>query len=200
VSWLRRRHHSRVWPLAIAGLVIALSFVMRSQMLEAFTGNWLPLGHFLLLVQALASFDLRTRGGLYTTLAFSGIILFFSGQQAFTASFGIFFVCFVVLLLAFLAVAFLEDGLRGAQVFWARRQPTVLLYWIGSVCAVFTLSWLAFWLMPRGHDELLGDRQVAILPFSGQTELHVDFGHLPPAAYQPIGKEAFAIMQEMKIF
>ncbi|HLF04619.1 MAG TPA: transglutaminase-like domain-containing protein, partial [Dehalococcoidia bacterium] len=169
VSWRRRRHSSRLWPLLIAGLVIALSFVMRNQMLEAFTGNWLPLGRFLLLVQALSSFDLRTRGGLYTALGFSGIILFFAGQQVFNANFAIFFVLFVVLLLAFLALAFLEDGLRGAQVHWPRRQPAVIAYWTGAACAVFALSWLAFWLMPRSRDDLLGGDKVAILPFSGRS-------------------------------
>jgi hypothetical protein len=61
VSWYRRHHKSRAWPLLIASLIIALGFVMRSQMLEAFTGNWLPLGQFLVLVQALSSFDVRTR-------------------------------------------------------------------------------------------------------------------------------------------
>jgi hypothetical protein len=169
VSWRRRHNNSRLWPLLIAGLVIALSFVMRSQMLEAFTGNWLPLGHFLLLVQALSSFDLRTRGGLYTALGFSGIILFFAGQQAFNANFAIFFVIFVVLLLAFLSLAFLEDGLRGAQVHWPRRQPAVIAYWIGAACAVFALSWLAFWVMPRSRDDLLGGDRVVILPFSGRS-------------------------------
>lgn len=169
MSWRRRNGHSRVLPILICGLVIALSFVMRSQMLEAFTGNWLPLGQFLLLVQALSSFDLRTRGGLYTALGLTGIILFFAGQQAFSANFAICFVIYVVVLLAFLAVTFLEDGLRDAQVHWARRQPVIIAYWISATCAVFALSWLAFWLMPRSRDDLLGRNQVSILPFSGRS-------------------------------
>ena len=39
ISWYRRRHKSRVWPLFIASLIIALALVMRSQVLEALTGN-----------------------------------------------------------------------------------------------------------------------------------------------------------------
>ncbi len=203
VSWRRRHHPSRWWPLVIAGLVIGLSFVMRGQMLEAFTGNWLPLGHFLLVVQAISSFDLRTRGGLYTALGFAGIIMFFAGQQAFNANFAIYFVLFVALLLAFLAVAFLEDGLRGAQVHWARRQPAVIAYWIGATCALFALSWLAFWLMPRGRDDLLGRDQVAILPFSGRSvedgeEIpNVDPSAIPanfPGAAAPGGPEGSALL------
>ena len=107
VSWYRRNRKSRLFPLLIATSIIAASFLLRSQVLEALTGNWLPLGQFLILVQALASFDLRTRGGLYTTLILSGMVLFFVSQQAFNDAFGIFIIGFVVLLLAFLSVSFL---------------------------------------------------------------------------------------------
>ena len=168
VSWLRRRQPSRVVPLGIAGLIIALSFLMRGQMLEALSGNWVPLGQFLVLVQAISSFDMRTRGGLYTGLVFSGIVLFFASQQAFDAGFIIFVIGFMVLLLAFLAVAFLEDGVRSARVHWRRHQAGVILFWVGVACGVFLLSGLAFWLMPRGQTSL-GLPDVAILPFSSNS-------------------------------
>ena len=148
VSWRRRHHRSRLWPLMLAVLVIALSIVMRSQMLEAFTGNWLPLGLFLVLVQAISSFDVRTRGGLYTGLAISGIVLFFASQQAFSANFSLFVIGFLVLLLAFLAVGFLEDGVRSAQVYWHRHQASVVTFWIASACLIFLLAGLTFWIMP----------------------------------------------------
>jgi hypothetical protein len=96
ISWYRRSQRSRVWPLLIASAITAVAFIMRSQVLEAFTGNWLPLGQLLVLVQALASFDVRTRGGLYTGLIFSGIVLFFASQQAFQESFGIFIIGYLV--------------------------------------------------------------------------------------------------------
>ena len=63
LGWRWRNKGSLVRSLLIAGLVMTLSYFMRAQMLEAFNGNWLPMGHFLVLVQALASFDSRTRGG-----------------------------------------------------------------------------------------------------------------------------------------
>ena len=167
VSWLRRRP-SRIVPLGIAALIITLSFLMRGQMLEAISGNWLPLGQFLLLVQAISSFDLRTRGGLYTGIIFSGIILFFASQQAFDAGFSIFIIGFMVLLLAFLSVSFLEDGVRSAQVHWRRHQPSVIIFWVSAACAVFFLAGLAFWVMPRGQTSL-GLPEVAILPFSSNS-------------------------------
>lgn len=169
VSWRWRHHPSRLRPVLIVVSVIALAFLMRFKVLEIFSGDWLPAGHFLVLVLALASFDLRTRGGLYTSLGMSGIVLFFASQQAFDVSFGIFVVGFVVLILAFLSVTFLEDGIRGAQVHWVHGRPTALLYWIGTACAVFTLSGLAFWLMPRGQSAFIRPPQVSILPYTAST-------------------------------
>lgn len=165
VSWYRRNHPSRIWALLIATAIIATAFLMRGQVLEAFTGNWLPLGQFMLLVQALASFDVRTRGGLYTTLIISGVILFFASQQAFNDVFGVFIIGFVVLLLAFLTVSFLEDGVRSAKVYWQKHQASTVIFWVGTACGVFILSGLVFWVMPRGETNL-GLAQVAILPFS----------------------------------
>jgi len=165
VSWYRRNRPSRIWALLIATAIITIAFVMRGQVLEALTGNWLPLGQFMLLVQALASFDMRTRGGLYTTVIISGLVLFFASQQAFNDVFGVFIIGFVVLLLAFLTVSFLEDGVLSARVYWKKHQPSTVIFWVGTTCGVFALSGMVFWIMPRGETNL-GLAQVAILPFS----------------------------------
>jgi transglutaminase-like putative cysteine protease len=170
LGWYWRNRRSLIRSLLIAGSVMALSFFMRSQMLEAFSGNWLPIGQFLVLVQALASFDSRTRGGLYAGIVLSGSVLFFASQQAFDPSFGVFVMGFVVVLLAFLTVAFLEDGIRGARVHWVHARPArpaMLPYWIGVACAVFVLAGVAFWLMPRGELSLIGPPQVTVVPYAG---------------------------------
>ena len=159
-------------PLLIASAVIAVSFYIRPQMMEAFSGNWLPLGQVLLMVQAFSSFEARTRGGLYAGLVLSGTVLFFASQQAFEPTFGVFIVGFVVVLLAFLTSSFLEDGLRGAVVHWEHHRPSrpaLMPYWIGVTCAVFILSGLAFWLMPKGHIGLVSTAQLTVLPYSGQS-------------------------------
>ena len=82
-------------------LVVALAMVMQTEILVVLDGNWLPLAHYLFLVQAIASFDMRTRSGLYGGLAMSGIVLFFASQQAFELSFGIFLLGYVALLAAY---------------------------------------------------------------------------------------------------
>ena len=145
---------------------------MRPQLLEAFSGNWLPVGQVLMLVQAFGSFETRTRGGLYAGLVLSGTVLFFASQQAFQPTFGVFVVGFVVVLLAFLTSAFLEDGIRGATVHWVRHRPSrpaLLPYWIGVTCAVFILSGLVFWLMPKGQIGLVSSPELTVLPYSGQS-------------------------------
>ena len=83
LGWRWRRQRSLARPLLVASAVIAVSFYMRPQLLEVFSGNWLPVGQVLMLVQALGSFESRTRGGLYVGLVLSGTVLFFASQQAF---------------------------------------------------------------------------------------------------------------------
>ena len=172
LSWRWRHRRSLARPLLVAAAIIAVSFYMRSQMLEVFNGNWLPVGQFLVFVQAFSSFESRTRAGLYSGLVLSGSTLFLASQQAFDPSFGIFVVGFVVVLLAFLTMAFLEDGIRGARVHWTHFRPgrsSMLPYWIGVACAVFILSGLAFWVMSRGELALASPAQLAVLPYSGAS-------------------------------
>ena len=186
LSWHWRHQPSKLRSLLIALLVVSLSFAMRSQVLVAFEGNWLPMARFLLIVQALSSFDLRTRGGLYTSMALGGTVLFFASQQSFDPSFGLFVVGFVVVLLSFLTIAFLEDGTRGVQVHWPKHwlaRPAMWPYWIAVGCAVFTLSGLSFWLIPRGGAGPIGPAQASILPYFGEPPDSV-----PPMA-DPVPKD-----------
>ena len=122
-GWRWRHRKSLLRSLLIVSLVVGLSLFMRGQMLEVFTGNWLPVAKYLTFVQAISSFDARTRAGLYGGLVLSGTVLFLASQQAFETSFGLFVVAFLVVLLAFLTMTFLEDGIRGSHVHWAQHRP-----------------------------------------------------------------------------
>ena len=192
VSWYWRHRTSGIRPVLIALAVVGLAIFMRFELLEVFSGDWLPVGYFLVMVSALASFDVRTRGGLYTSIGLSGIVLFFASQQAFDPSFMVFVIGFVVLILAFLSVTFLEDGIRNAKIHWGNHRPAVLIYWIVITCVVFVFSGFAFWLMPRGEDSLIRPPQVAILPFTGAT-LAEDARPPPtiePSEAQPAGGQS----------
>ena len=176
-GWRWRNQKSLVKSLVIASLVIALSIYMRPQMLEVLNGNWMPVGQFLILLQAFFSFDSRSRGGLYSGMALSGSVLFFASQQAFEPSFGLFIMGFIVVLLAFLTLSFLEDSIRGVKVRHKLGRPAMLPYWVGISCAVIMLSGLAFWLMPKGALNLVGLAQLTVLPYSGES---LDPDYRPP--------------------
>ena len=163
-----RNRPSHIRPLLIASLVIALSIILRNDMIKAFTGDWVPVGQYLVLVSGLATFDARTRGGLYTGLVLSGMVLFFASQQAFDTSFGIFVVGFVVVLMAFMLLTYLEDLIRSAHVYWTKNSAAILVYWIGAICAMFVLAGLAFATIPRGHNNLFGPPDLVVLPYSGR--------------------------------
>ena len=149
-SFKMRNRPSRLRPLIIAVSVIALSVYLRDDMVKSLNGDWVPLGQYLVLVSGLAAFDVRTRGGLYTGLILSGMVLFFASQQAFDNSFGVFVVGFVVVILAFLVLTFLEDMIRSAQIYWTKNQVATLVYWTVAICAMFLLAGLAFLVLPRG--------------------------------------------------
>ena len=167
-SWHRRHRGLGAWTLVMAMMVIALAMVMRLKILAALDGNWLPLAHFLLLVQAISSFDIRTRGGLYAGLGLSGIVLFFASQQAFELSFGIFLVSYVGLLLTFLAIAYIEDESREAQVRPAGKGVPLMGFWGATAVTLLVFSMLAFMLLPRGDRNGLGYEQVNALAITGE--------------------------------
>ena len=102
-SWYGRHRTQGVWTVVIAMMVMALAKAMRVEILGALEGNWLPVANFLLMVQVIASFDIRTRGGLYAGLALNALVLFFASQHAFDLSFIVFMVGYGALLMAFLA-------------------------------------------------------------------------------------------------
>ena len=169
-SWYRRHRRVGPWPLLMALMMVGLALVMRSEVLAALDGNWLPLAHFLLLVQAIASFEIRTRGGLYAGLGLSGIVLFFASQQAFELSFGAFLVGYAALLMAFLATAFLEDEAGAARNRPASPKMPMVGFWCGTVIAVLVLAVAAFLLLPRGESNAVGYQEVAALPITGNPE------------------------------
>jgi len=165
-SYKMRNRPSRLRAVVISVAVIALSVYLRNDMVKTFNGDWVPIGQYLVLVSGLAAYDLRTRGGLYTALILSGMVLFFASQQAFDHSFGVFVVGFLVVVLAFLVLTFLEDMIRTARIYWSKNQAATLAYWTGAICAMFLLAGLAFWVLPRGENNLAGPAQMAVLPYS----------------------------------
>ena len=154
-------------------LVMALAMAMHADILAAFEGDWLPLANFLLLVQAIASFDIRTRSGLYAGLALSGIVLFFASQHAFDLSFVVFLVGYAALLMAFLGTAAVEDETGAAQAPPSSHRIPLVRFWSGTAAAVLIFSALAFLLLPRGDSADPGHDQVAAAGNHGLSQTQV---------------------------
>ena len=173
-SWKRRHRKMGVWTAIMAVPLVVLALVMRADILAALDGNWLPLAHFLLLVQAIASFDQRSRTGLYASLSLSGTVLFFASQQAFDLSFGLFLLLYAGLLMAFLASAYVEN--ERARVSAHRppdpttRGPSTVAFWSVTAAAVMVLSVVAFLLLPRGESNAVGFNEVVALPITGPEQ------------------------------
>ena len=166
-SWYRRRRTQSLWSGVLVVMVIGLAVIMQEEILVAFDGSWLPMAHFLLLVHAIATFDLRTRGGLYAGLALSGIVLFFASQQAFELSFGVFLLGYAALLMAFLAAAHIQDESVDAGVLPAGRGVPLLGFWTGAAGVVLLFSVAAFLLLPRGDTDSVGYGEASVLPITG---------------------------------
>lgn len=155
--------------MVMALMVVALTIVMRSSILAALNGNWMPLAQFLLLVQAIASFDIRTRGGLYAGIGLSGIVLFLVSQQAFDLSFGVFLLGYAGMLMAFLAVAYLQDEAVPSQPKSETNSFAFAKLWTGIGGAVLLLAVAVFLVLPRGEDNAVGYQSVAALPITGES-------------------------------
>ncbi len=108
---------------AVVGVAILGTLVLVPHAISlALGGNWLPVASFLLIFQGITSFEMRSRAGLYASLGISGAIIFFVSQLALDVMFGVFMTGFTTLLLAFLAMSFLVDQARDAEVKWFRGR------------------------------------------------------------------------------
>ena len=169
-SWYRRHHSPGAWSVVMALVVMGLAVITRREILAGMDGEWLPMAHFLLLMHAISSFDMRTRGGLYGGLGLSGIVLFFASQQAFGLSFSVFLVGYSALLMAFLATGLVHDETVQAHGTVGSDGPSLVRFWSAAAAAVLVLAVAAFLLLPRGERTSVGSQEVSVLPFTGLPE------------------------------
>ena len=71
ISWRQRRSPLGYRTIAIATTIVALAIVGREDFVSAPAGDRLPVAEYLVLINAFASFGVRTRGGLYAQLLLS---------------------------------------------------------------------------------------------------------------------------------
>ena len=153
-------------------VIAAMALVPRTVML-ALDGDLLPVAYFLILFQAIISFELRTRGGLYACLGLSGMILFFVSQRALDFIFGIFLTGFTTLFLSFLAMSFLVDQVEHAQVRWFRNRFAFAWFWSLVFIVLLAVSSGVFMLLPKQFLNPVNDTQNAVLPIRASDDIEL---------------------------
>jgi transglutaminase-like putative cysteine protease len=166
-SWKLRNWSSPIRATLVALGLVAVLFLMRGAILQVPTGNLLPSAYLLVLLQGTASFELRSRGGLYASLALSALIFFFASQQALSGVFAIFVVGFAVLFLAFFAVAFFTDRVKQADVSWFKSHGTATAVWASVAVSILAGSVLIFVVLPKGVGPQVSDLQGSVVPIRG---------------------------------
>ena len=184
MSWRWRQSELGLRAAVIVVAIAGLSIAGRHDFLNALTGDRLPIAQYLLLVGGIASFGVRTRGGLYAQLTLSGLVLFFVAERAFDPTFAVFLIVFLGLFLTFFAMAFMEDQLSIARAHWPEGQLGRFWFWMGIVGGgLLVTSALAFTLLPpdyRGHP---GSQRIGVVPFMGESGLFDEpAGHWTSAA------------------
>ena len=170
-SWFTRRWHNGLWPLLLVLPIVGATVLLLPSLPGAVRGDWLAPMRYILLLQALASFHLRSRGGLYTAQLLSGAVLLVSSQMAFGSGFLLFFIAFFGLFLGFLAVATRADALRGAlaQAHWPGQAQRAA--WLGVTGGSVVAVGVAFFiLLPWGTIQSDGSAAAgeASLPLTGE--------------------------------
>ena len=137
--------------LLIYPTVFLLAWVMRDGLIAVVTtGSLYRLTGFLIVLQALASFNLRSIRTLYDTLLLSLVVLLLASEGALSIQFGLFLLTFGVIAVAFLISAHVE-GLAGGV---RRVVATGNLQLAGSATVllvlVLSISFVVFLALPQG--------------------------------------------------
>ena len=188
-SWYLRHWKSRFRSIIVgAGIIGALALVQRTVML-ALNGDWLPVAHLMLLFQGVTGFELRTRGGLYTSIAVSGVIFFIVSQTSLAATFGVFLVGYITLLLSFFAMSALADQSENAEVRWFRSRFGFAGFWSAVSVVSLLLAAGIFMILPKQLDDALLKAEAAVLPVRGDINIDlpdVSTGEGPVASALPM--------------
>ena len=164
MSWLQRRRRLPLRSMVIGVSAIASAALIPSVIAAASNGDWMPIAQFLMLFQGLTSFELRSRAGLYSSIAIGGVIFFFVSHSALDPTFAVFLIGFTTLLLAFLAVSFLLDQARGAEVRWFKSQFALAGLWSAVLILVVLVSGGVFVMLPKRFSDPVQGSHGILLP------------------------------------
>ncbi|MBM4404647.1 MAG: DUF4129 domain-containing protein [Chloroflexi bacterium] len=176
-SWKTRNRKLGLWRVGLMVGVIILMAIMATQVQGALHGNWLPPTVALVLVQSIASFDIRTRSNVSTSFLVSAIILILASQLAFTSLFILPLAAYLGLLFAYLAASAAIDGRSGTitALAWSRRSQ--VMAWAGWTAALVGLGVVLFLVLPWGTVHVKANVAFsAMLPVTGDMSEEDKFG------------------------
>jgi len=158
-----------------AGIHLLLAFMLAG----LFIGLPLPQAQFALYALALTSFDLRTRGNLFSSLGLSLINLYVAATLSRGYDFALFILAFIILTLAVFYRIEIEDGAQSAKIQDSsfNLRPTLyalrLMPSVSFACAIFFLSLFIFLFLPRFASRPLIPPFSINLPIRGGVQSQV---------------------------
>ncbi|MCX6022744.1 MAG: transglutaminaseTgpA domain-containing protein, partial [Chloroflexi bacterium] len=169
-------HRERPRTLRSAALGVLISLAACMMLADLFTaafGGHLPQAQFGIAVQAITSFELRTRSNLYSTLIHSLLVLYIAADAAFSPLLGLFLLGYGVTALAMLAAATYEDARSQATDPAPMRGLTGAAAPLGvALAGSLLLGAVGFLLLPRlPSNQLLNPALVSLgLPWSVRAQ------------------------------
>jgi transglutaminase-like putative cysteine protease len=167
LSWKRRGSKTPIVSLFIGIFIIVIGVYMRTDLVMAIRGDRIPVAFFLLATGAASAFDIKTRAGLYTQLIAAGVVMFFASEIAFGNDFAPLAFVFGIILLVFLALAYIEDEIEQAEVVWFKSRGATTVFWGITGALVVLVSTAAFFLLPWNTPQTPKAPRFTIVPFSG---------------------------------
>ncbi len=167
VSYLMLDRRLPALSVVIASVIITAGVLMRFQLVDALHGGRVPVAYFMLVSSTAACFEARTRGGLYTQLVFSALVMFFASEMAFGNEFGMFLGIYLVFILAFLTFAHMADQSKDAEVARFRGTLSVAGYWTGGAAGLGICTVTAFLLLPWDATQAPQAAQMSVFPING---------------------------------
>ncbi len=150
-SWRTRHRPSRRRTFGLFALATLAFLWMVADLATAFAGGWLPQAQFGMLVQAITSFELRSRANLYSTLVHSLLIMYVAADLSFGLGLLFFILAFVINVAAFFVVGYLEDEKsRSLNNFSLKSVLRLRGTWLAFGTSTFMVSAVLFFALPRG--------------------------------------------------
>ncbi len=150
-SWTHRYRPSKKRTFGLFALATLAFLWMVADLATAFAGGWLPQAQFGMVVQAITSFELRSRANLYSTLVHSLLVMYVASDLSFSLGLMVFILAFVINVCAVFVIGYLEDEKKKSLNSFSLRSALRLKgTWAGFILSTLAVSIALFFSLPRG--------------------------------------------------